>query len=93
MDERFGLLFSFGIDNGELDCSSKAEAFVLGYELAEVFWQCQRANGFTRVVHAENQDRIRRACEHFGRKFSLKWCKNDPGEQWMDLLVMPRESK
>lgn len=91
MDKNFGLLFSFGIDNDELEGVSNVQAFVLGFELAEVFRQCRKPSGFTRVVHAENRDRVRRACEHFERTYSLSWCENDPGEEWLSLQVAPKE--
>lgn len=84
---KFGLVFSFGIDNGELDDFSRQQCFVLGYELAQLDAMLEKPAGFSKPVHAANADRISRLCEHHKREFSLPWMPNDSSETWMELTV------
>lgn len=86
----FGLLFSFGIDDGELDEFSRPESFTLGYELAlvrEVYAKIDEGGCWP--VHAANKERIRRALCDAGRDFEFKWSPNDPSESWMQLVIVP----
>lgn len=87
----FGLLFSFGIDDGELAACSRPESFTLGYELAlvrEVYAKSE--DGGSWLVHAANADRIKRACRDSDRTFKLHFMANDSSESWMQLTIDPK---
>jgi len=84
----FGLVFSFGIDHGELDGESPQECFVLGYELASINAMLESPKPIvSQPVHARNKDRIEKRCIASGRQFSLGWFPDDPSESWMLLNV------
>ena len=89
----FGLVKSFGIDNGELDGMTPQEIFVLGYELAEVDDLVKtNLKGFRRPIHAANRERIEKSCRDAKREFVLTWMAGDTSESWMDLRVARRPS-
>lgn len=81
----FGLVKSFQIDNGELDGLSVQECFVLGYELAMVDQLLKATAEIRQPVHADNQTRIKSACEDAGRIYRLTWLPGDVSESWMLL--------
>lgn len=83
----FGLVKSFGIDNGELDGLRPQECFVLGYELAMIDALLKEPKGFNRPVHAHNKERIEKACRDANRPFILRWMEGDSSESWMQLDV------
>lgn len=85
----FGLIKSFHIDNGELGGRSPQECFVLGYELAQVDQLLKATPAIHQPVHADNQARIKSACEDAGRPFRLTWLPGDVSESWMLLEVPP----
>lgn len=85
----FGLVKSFGIDNGELDGLSPQECFVLGYELAHVDQLLKATNGIRQPVHAENRVRFESACKDAGRPHRLTWLPGDASESWLLLEVAP----
>jgi hypothetical protein len=89
----FGLIKSFGIDNGELDSLSAQECFVLGYELAQIDALLERDDEIRKPVHADNRTRIETACRDAGAaEFRLNWLPGDQSESWL-LLEVPRRSK
>lgn len=85
----FGLVRSFGIDNGELDGLRPKDCFVLGYELACVDMELKTGEAIRRPVHAENKDRIESELTKQGREWTLTWMEGDSSEAWMDLNVAP----
>jgi hypothetical protein len=87
----YGLLFSFGIDDGELDNETRQECFTLGYELALVREAyCKSEEGWSGPVHQQNADRIKRACRDADRTFKLHYMPNDSSESWMQLTIDPK---
>lgn len=87
----YGLIKSFGIDNGELDGLRHKDCFVLGYELALVDDQLKSPSGFSRYIHIENRDRIEQSCLDAGRDHRLNWMQGDSSESWLWLEVLPKE--
>lgn len=88
----FGLVRSFGIDNGELDGLRPQEVFVLGYELAQVDAAMKAFRiGSTWLVHAENQQRIQAYADKLGRKVTFTWMENDVSESWLNLTIEPAD--
>ena len=85
----YGLIKSFGIDNGELDGLRPKDCFVLGYELALVDNLIVSGQQIHQPVHADNRDRIEASCRDAGRHFSLKWLEGDASESWLLLDVAP----
>lgn len=83
----FGLVKSFDIDHGELDGLPSNECFVLGYELALVDCLLKHPEPISRPVHADNRQRIEKACRAAGRVFSLSWMQADSSETWLSLEV------
>jgi hypothetical protein len=83
----YELFKPFDIDDGQLDGLSLQQAFVLGYELAEIDALLKLADGFIKPVHAENRERIEKWCKESGREFRLVWAKEDASESWMTLSV------
>lgn len=81
----FGLVKSFNIDDGQLDGLTPQHCFVLGYELADIYWMLRTGNAFTKTVHSANADRISEACK--GRECRLQWFATDRSETWMTLEV------
>lgn len=81
----YGLVKSFGIDDGELAGNSMQECFVMGYELAQIDALVKGTEPFSRPVHAANKDRIIKSFQDTGRKFDLKWMPEDVSETWMWL--------
>lgn len=81
----FGLIKSFGVDDGELDPFSRQECFVLGYELAQVDSLLKEGVEFSRPVHAANQQRIEDTFDKADRYCELRWMPGDSSESWMWL--------
>jgi hypothetical protein len=86
----FGLIKSFDIDNGELDGLSAQEIFVLGYELAQIDYELSGEAEINKPVHADNRQRITKACEDSGRAYRLTWHPSDASESWLLLQVAGR---
>jgi hypothetical protein len=87
----FGLVASFGIDNGELDGLSRQECFVLGFELSTIYELLKQDSPIDLSVHAHNHHRIERFCRDAKRDFSLTWLPGAKSETWMVLRVPPRD--
>lgn len=85
----FGLIRSFDIDNDELAALTPQECFVLGYELAQIDQLLESSRPIHRIVHADNADRIAKACTNAGRRYKLAWLSGDASESWMILDVAP----
>lgn len=91
-NEEFGLIRSFGIDNGELDGLTPQEVFVLGYELAQVDYRIdQEPKAFSMLIHAENINRIFSKLKDAGRISKIRWQPNDISESWAMLEVECRD--
>lgn len=89
----FGLIKSFGIDNGELGDLNPQECFVLGYELAQIDALLETGDGFAKLVHADNRSRIEAACRDANAEFRLNWLPGDLSESWLHLEVPRRSEK
>lgn len=90
----FGMVESFGIDDGELDEMSPQECFVLGYELAVVSSSAERDYWeFDLTVHAANIDRIENTLKRHNRQWSWMWPSDDKSESWVYLKVMGDDSE
>jgi hypothetical protein len=85
----FGLIRPFGIDDGELDGLTPQEIFTLGYELAMVDEALKLPGAISRMIHAENKDRIEAEAIKSGRPYKLFWAPGDRSETWMQLEVAP----
>lgn len=85
----YGLIRPFDIDHGQIDELTRQQCFVLGYELAQIDYLLEKPEGFSRPLNADNRDRVARACEKAGRRYSLAWMAGDPSESWMQLEVAP----
>jgi hypothetical protein len=83
----YGLEFSFGIDDGELDDCTRPECFVLGYELAHINALLGFSPAISSPVHSANADRIKRLCEKWKRPCSITWMVGDASEDWMQLEI------
>lgn len=86
----YGLIKSFDIDNGELEGLGPQEIFVLGYELAQIDHKLEGTKEFSQPVHAENRQRIIKACGDSGRQYRLTWLPGDESESWLLLQVAAR---
>lgn len=83
--------FDFQIDDGQLDGLTPQQCFVMGCELKQILLIAETVdNPIGRPVRALNADRIRRACEHYGREYKLEWMRDDKAEYWMWLEIAPR---
>ena len=60
-DATYDLSEPFDIDSGELDTSSREQAFVLGYEMAQVHALMHRGQPFRKLIHAANVERVKRS--------------------------------
>lgn len=89
MNERkWSLQFSFDIDSDRLSSLEKNECFVLGFELGVLYELAHdKSQQIEKIVHADNQDRIRRLMEKEKRQYKLTYMPNDVSEQWMQLIV------
>ncbi len=83
----FGLIKPFDIDHGELDGLRQQDCFVLGYELAQIDQLLKQPESINKPVHADNNNRIKKACVESGRQYSLTWMSGDSSESWMHLQV------
>lgn len=84
----FGLIRSFGIDDGELEGLTPQQIFVLGYELAELDRLIDKCKyGFTKLFHAANVDRITTKLQQSGRGWEIRWMDSDQSEDWVMLSV------
>lgn len=84
-------VFSFGIDDGELEELRRVDCFTLGYELAlvrEVY--CKLPEGGCWPVHSANNDRICRAVRDADRCYKIHYMPNDSSESWMQLTILPK---
>jgi hypothetical protein len=91
-DKDHSLLFSFGIDNGELDDVPRNQIFTLGFELGEIHHYLEhgdRMSRYERNVRIENKDRIARLVTSFHRTFSLAYQAADRSESWVWLVIEP----
>lgn len=87
----FGLVKSFGIDNGELDGESPQTCFVLGYELAMIDEALKAPDAISRLVHSQNADRIAESCKKANRQHQFIWHPDDVSEAWLQLEVAPND--
>lgn len=87
----FGLLRSFGIDNGELDGLRPNLIFVLGYECAMVDEELRTGKLIVRPIHAENRQRIEDECKRLGRICTMTWIVGDVSESWVQMVVNPKD--
>ena len=87
-EKEWGCLEPFDIDDGELDGKTPQRCFVLGYELAMVKCRLEHnAESFTQLIHADNRDRIEKACEKSEREYKFFWPSDDRSEEWVELAV------
>lgn len=85
---KFGLIKPFDIDSGELDGISPHECFVLGYELSQIDELLKLPEAINRPVHAQNKERIEKACKEAGRIYKIDWMNEDSSESWLNLSVL-----
>ncbi len=86
----FGLVKSFDIDDGQLDDFERHVCFTMGYELALIDEALKRPEAISRLVSSRNSQRIKKACQDAGRRWSLVWMQGDSSEEWMQLEVEGR---
>lgn len=88
MDDGGGsLIWSFGIDNGELDHLKPAMIFCLGAECGQLFERLESGRSFVMLVHAENVARVRRLMNDRGndRQWRIVKSTDDVSEDWYEL--------
>jgi len=84
----FGCIRPFDIDDGQLDGMSLQEAFVLGYELANVDHAIASGEPIEgMLIHAANTQRIGNHIIKQGRSYDIKWMAQDVSESWATLTV------
>ena len=84
----FGLIRSFGIDDGQLDGLRLKDAFVLGYECAQIDHLIEtEERGFERLMHSQNRERIESQLRKSGRNFRIDFMPDDQSESWLMLYV------
>lgn len=88
----YGILFSFGVDNGELDGIPPHHVFVLGFELGMIYRAIEEEREYNGIAHAENLPRIQSMCEKLGFNVASWWFHGDPSEQWVDLKIRERKT-
>jgi hypothetical protein len=88
-NEEFGLVRSFGVDEGELNGIAPHKAFVLGYELAMIDALIEAGGEISTMMHVENRGRVAAELEKHGRDHRFIWCAGDASESWMQLIVAP----
>lgn len=85
-DREWGLVESFGIDDGELDGLLPHECFTLGVEWRLFYEQLLRGQAFEQTVHVRNRLRLRALCSRHARR-----CDVTPvDDQWVTLVVGPK---
>lgn len=84
----FGLIESFGVDDGELDGLSLQECFVLGYEFATITSRVDNGETeFETLIHMSNAVRLERALQEREVSTRLAFCHDDKSETWAILKV------
>lgn len=78
------------VDESELADMPPLGVFMLGYELGRIDQRLRGRNGFEETVTAANAKRIEEACIRRGRSCGITWLRDDPGEEWVRLVVYPR---
>lgn len=81
----YELLESCHIDHGELEGISLQEIFILGVEWEMIRQQCYRGKAFTRTMHKNNEVRVKKMLDSYGRDFSYVICEGADG--WVNLTV------
>jgi hypothetical protein len=79
----------FDIDDGQLECLSPQECFVLGYELAQVDALLSTGERFSKMIHSANLDRVKIVCVTFERSFAAVYSADDQSESWVTINVGP----
>lgn len=92
-DAEYGLVRPFLIDNGELEGCTRAEAFVLGYELALIDHLIDNEKAWQTTVHSANQARIEHQLNAAGREYRWEWPATDRSEAWVHLIVSASEGR
>lgn len=92
MEGEFGLVDSFGIDNGELEPFEKSVCFVLGCEWNHVIKTVdQHPQELNFTVHSANKDRLTASITKRNRECRWEWPHDDVSEDWIYLTVSPAE--
>lgn len=81
----------FDIDNDELSGKSLQQCFVLGYELCQIDALVRLGKGFSKMIHASNQDRIEAELKRQKREFRFVWLSEDKSEDWVEIMVFRGE--
>jgi hypothetical protein len=79
------LVEPFYIDEGELNDVSREEAFVLGYEFADVRYHILTQTAIDQPIHFEN--RVRLTFMLSAHDWYQRW--DDIGSGWLQLLAGP----
>lgn len=83
--EEIILVEPFYIDDGELGDVTREEAFVLGYEFADVRWRILNKVAIDQPIHLENRVRLTFMLSHHG--WYQRWDETANG--WLQLLAGP----
>lgn len=84
MGNHYWCIEPFDIDDGQLDGLSQQDAFVAGYELAQVHAAVASGHAFEGLVHACNSGRIARHLLRLKRRFTVT-PTSDPN--WRELRI------
>ena len=87
---KYGLIRSFGIDDGQLDGCTPQECFVLGYQLALFDEAMKSDDGFTQLLDCRNRERIEGVLEKSGRAYKVNYMGDDVSESWLNLIVFEK---
>ena len=84
----WGIIESFGVDNGELDGLTPAQCFTLGVEWERFYRQLLSDEPFKMLVNAHNCDRIQELVKKHARKHNFE----NQGYGWWEIIVGDRLS-
>lgn len=80
--EESEMVFSFGIDHGELDGYTPQEIFVMGFQLGEIN-KLDPSSGHVLLYQTDNQDRVERMLKYKGFTYE----KNVLNDDWIQWLI------
>lgn len=79
---------SFHIDHGELQGLSQELCFVLGVEWEQIRNRLEIGGMFSKLVHPENEDRIRRMVVRHGGSIEVLWRTDD----WVQVRIVSEDA-
>jgi len=84
----WGLVESFGVDDGELDGLTPAQCFTLGVEWERFYQRLMSDELFKMLINEHNHDRIQTLVKKHARRYDL----TNMGSGWYEVTVGERMS-